>query len=189
MASQNVSFRVEPDLLEKIRSRDPGATRYPGATAKREVIRWYDMLAEYSRDMPRLSPAELVVWIYYVGTYDGRPAVNNVLEAGDVLLDQQIGLDVFYDDFQTQVGLSLNGVPAMAVWALWDAAERYQALVSSTKDESLTYGMALHKVGLHTYDLAPQDLKLVEAVPAVSAELLPSAYLRAVQEDDDAGSE
>lgn len=186
MPSQNISFRVEADLLDKIRSRDPAASRYPGATAKREVSRWYDMLEEYSRDMPQLTPSELVVWIYYVNTYDGRPSVRNVLDAGTVLLEQQIGLDVFYDDFQTQLALHLNAVPAMAVWALWDAAERYQALVSSSAEE-LTYGMALHRVGLHTYNLPVEDLRIVEATRAVSADLLPGAYMRAMEGEDDDG--
>jgi hypothetical protein len=42
--------------------------------------------------------------------------------------------------------------------------------------------MALHHVGLHTYDLPPDELATIERMGAVSAELLPGAYVQALEE-------
>lgn len=189
MPSQNISFRAQESLLEQIRARDPQASQYPGATAKREVERWYAMLDESFkeiREVDRLSPAESVVLIYYVGTYGGRPSNDAVLQAGDVLRGSAVGfLDEFYDNAQALVGAKLRLMSPMARYALWDAAERYEALAvgAARSGEPLTLGMALHKVGLHTYDLAPHILRWVEATPAVESDLLPGAYLRAAKEN------
>jgi hypothetical protein len=186
MPSQNVSFRTSPELLEKIRRRDPDASKYPGATAKREVERWYAMLEDHLADLEKFSPDECVVLIYYVGTYGGRPSHEAVLRAGDVLQGSAVGfLDEFYDRAQISVGAKLRLMNPMSRYALWDAAERYEALAltrAKDGDTTLTFGMALHEIGLHTYDLPSHILQRVEATRAVESDLLPGAYLRAAKE-------
>ncbi len=188
MPSQNIGFRANDALLKQIRSRDPQAHQYPGATAKREIERWYAMLEEGSRELlkvDRLKPAEAVVLIYYVGTYGGRPSHEAVMRCGDVLREQSVGfLDEFYDNAQAGLGAKLRLMSPMGRYALWDAAERYEALAMGAADEEapLTFGMALHKVGLHSYNLAPHILQRVEATRAVESDFLPGAYLRAAKE-------
>lgn len=186
MPSQNISFRAQPDLLEKIRARDPQKSRYPGATAKRDVERWYAMLEDSLGAVEKFTPDEAVVLIYYVGTYGGRPAHEHVMRVGDSLRDSSVSfLDPFYDLAQTSVGAKLRLMSPMGRYAAWDAAERYEALAQEAvreKDENLTFGMALHKVGLHTYNLASHVLQRVEATRAVPSDYLPGAYLRAAKE-------
>lgn len=186
MPSRNISFRAQQELLDKIKSRDPEGNEYPGATAKRDVERWYAVLEHFSRTMESLTPDEAVVLIYYVGTYGGRPSHDAVIRIGDVLRDSAVGfLDEFYDLAQAGLGAKLRLTSPIGLYVLWDAAERYEALAmkAARTGESLTFGMALHKVGLHTYDLAPHVLRRVEATPALESDLLPGAYLRAAKED------
>lgn len=186
MASRNISFRVPEDLLDKIRARDPEGNEYPGATAKRDVDRWYAMLEHYSREIAQFSPDEAVVLIYYVGTYGGRPSTAHVLAVGDSLANSNVSfLDEFYGAAQESLGRKLQHLAPMARFAAWDAAERYQALAlgAERSGEPLTLGMALHRTGLHTYDLEPHVLRRVEATRAVESDYLPGAYLRAAKEE------
>lgn len=186
MPSRNISFRAQQDLLDKIRSRDPEGNEYPGATAKRDIERWYAMLEDHASEIDHLTPEEVVVLIYYVGTYGGRPSPAHVLRIGDSLVDSTVSfLDDFYSAAQESLGTKLQYMGRMARFAAWDAAERYQALSlkAAKTGEPLTLGMALHRVGLHTYDLEPHVLRRVEAVSAVESDLLPGAYLRAAEEN------
>lgn len=108
------------------------------------------------------------------------------MRSGDVLRESAVGfLDEFYDLAQTSLGAKLRLMSPMARYALWDAAERYEALAKArarSGDTTLTFGMALHEIGLHTYDLPMHILQAVEATRAVESDLLPGAYLRAAKE-------
>jgi len=162
----------------------------PGATAKRDLGRWYDMLSEGLREV-QITPDEAVVLIYYVSTYEGLATVDNVERAGEVLEDYSVGL---MDDFETakwELGKKYQTWSLAGRYAAWDAAERYEVLARHNEKtaEPLTLGMALHRVGLHTYDLPPEILDHVERTPAMIADKLPGLYLRTAEEESNAEDE
>lgn len=183
MPSTNLSFRTPKPLLDLIRGRDLKGVENPGATAKRDVERYYGLLAEALRDV-RLMPLEVVVLIHYVGTYEGYATVSQILDAADVFRESQIGLDENFDEAQQSLAESYASLSLAARYAAWDAAERYQVLALSNKDTELTYGMALHRVGLHTYDLDPEVLAHIERMDAVDADRLPGLFLRTAEPEE-----
>ncbi len=186
MASTNLSFRTPADFMDKIKSRDLKGVDNPGATAKRDLGRWYDALGEGLREV-QLTPDEAVVLIYYVSTYQGLASVDNVVKAGEVLEDYPIGLVEDFDTAKWELGSKYQSWSVLGRYAAWDAAERYEVLARHNEKttEPLTLGMALHKVGLHTYDLPPEILAHVERTPAMIADKLPGFYLRTAEEDED----
>lgn len=188
MASTNLSFRTPTDFMDKIKSRDLKGVENPGATAKRDLGRWYEALSEGLREI-EVMPDEAVVLIHYVGTYQGLASVDNVARAGEVLEDYSVGLTEDFDAVKGRLGRKYQTWSLLGKYAAWDAAERYEVLAKHGTDEGLTLGMALHRVGLHTYDLSPGVLAHVERTPALEADKLPGIYLRTAEEERDAGDE
>lgn len=182
MASTNLSFRTPEVLMGKIRSRDLKGVDNPGATAKRDIERYYSLMDEGMRTV-RLTPKEAVVLIYHVSTYEGYATAQQIADAWEVFQDYQLGLDENFDDATESLGQAYAEWPLVGRWAAWDAAERYQVLATRSGDPELTFGMALHRAGLHTYDLSQEELAHIERMGAVEGDLLPGVFLRALQED------
>jgi hypothetical protein len=178
--STNLSFRTPEALKKKFRTRDIKGVANPGYIAKRDVERWYSLLSA-SMDEVRIEPADAVVMIYavnwWLGIMDGHQ-----LKSLPQQLRQQMGLDDFYRDAQLELAEQVERWPLAARAALWDAAERYDVLVHGNPGK--TFGAALHLVGLHSYQLTPEELRLVEKVPAVESDQLPAAYMAAMKELD-----
>jgi hypothetical protein len=186
MPSTNLSFRTPVDFMDRIKSRDLKGVDNPGATAKRDLGRWYDVLAEGLREV-QVTPDEAVVLIYYVSTYEGLATVDNVMRAGEVLEDYPVGLVDDFDTAKWELGKKYQTWSLAGRYAAWDAAERYEVLArrNEASTEPLTLGMALHRAGLHTYDLPPEILAHVERTPATIADELPGIYLRTAEEEQD----
>lgn len=178
MSSTNLSFRTPPDLMAKIKARDLKGVENPGATAKRDVARWYSLL---SASLPEVTvvPAEAVVMIHAANWWLTTMNASALLGLPDTLRSG-IGLDDFYGAYQQSLGESMLSLPLSARAALWDAAERYEVEVSKHPDQ--TFGAVLHRVGLHTYQLSPQGLEIVESFSAVESSALPAAYMKAVKD-------
>jgi hypothetical protein len=186
MASKNLSFRTPQELLDKIKARDLKGVDNPGAVAKREVERWYSVLQESLSEV-RLTPAEAVVLIHHVEVFDGQADLPIIRVASDCIADGSTGLSSFYGPVRASLARQMARWSFAGLFAAWDAAERYHVLVKRNFDreeqaEDLTFGMALHRVGLHTYDLPPEELEVIESTPAVMPDRLPDAYLRALEE-------
>jgi hypothetical protein len=154
----NLSFRTPSELMDKIKLRDFTNVQNPGATAKRGLIRWYDMLGCALREI-HLIPKEAVVLIHLVNRVG--PDISADRLAVYQIKDQ--GLGEAYTFVTESLAAKMASWPLATRYAAWDAAERYEALVSK---EKLSYGSALHQVGLHTYDLTPEELEHVEALEA-----------------------
>jgi hypothetical protein len=182
MPSTNLSFRTPQPLLDKIKIRDLKGVNNPGATAKRDLGRWYDLLSE-SLEEVSITPEEAVILIHYVATYDGCPSARNVFDAGEVLEDYPIGLAEDFDAAKEALGRKYQDWSYATRYAAWDAAERYEVLARNHTEDNLTFGMALHRAGLHTYDLPPDELAVIERMKAAPAAFLPGVYVRAVEED------
>jgi hypothetical protein len=192
MPSRNLSFRTPPKLLEQIQSRDLKGVDNPGAVAKRDVERWYEVLQESMREV-RLNPAEAVVLIYYAGSLleDSSVSLSRVLMAHHIIGSGGLGLESAFTPVSESLADKMAGWSLAGKYAAWDAAERYEVVVRRNLEhvegavegaEDLTFGMALHRVGLHTYDLLPDELAVIERMGAVPADMLPGAYLRALRE-------
>lgn len=185
MPSSNLSFRSPETFLAKIRQRDLAGFTNPGATAKRDLTRWYDLLNEAMSEI-HIQPVEAVVWIFYVNTYEGYPSARQILEAGDVIFESDLTLGDCFLDARETLSEKCQGWSPAAHYAAWDAAERYQVMVTAGKARealTATFGMALHQVGLHTYDVAPDELNHIEAMKAVPAEKLAEEYLNTLPEE------
>lgn len=183
MASRNLSFRTPEPLMDKIRSRDLKGVDNPGAVAKRDVERWYNVLQEGLAEV-RLTPPESVVLIHYVGPFEGHVVHTNVLLAAQHIQSGPMGLGEPFAAVRESLAAKMAQWSLAGRYAAWDAAERYQVLVArnfAREDlaEDLTFGMALHHVGLHTYDLPQEELSVIEGMDAVEASRLPGAYVRA----------
>lgn len=155
MPSPNLNFRAPADLLAKIRSRDPQGLKLPGSIAKRDLERWYAALEAALRTV-RLTPAEAV---YLIRTVQEAYPVN---ESFVTVLDQVVD-DSWLEGWgaaRDTLARKLAPMPQVTRWALVDAAERY--LAYAEKNPEASTGMALHQVGLHTYDLAPWELEILE---------------------------
>lgn len=190
MPSTNLSFRTPAEFMERIKSRDLKGVDNPGATAKRDLGRWYDVLDEGMHEV-EVTPDEAVVLIHYVSTYDGLATVDNVTRAGEVLEDYPVGLTDGFDTAKWELGRKYQTWSLAGRYAAWDAAERYEVLARRNEGadawpEDLTFGMALHTVGLHTYDLPLEYLAHIERTPAATADKLPGIYLRMAEEERDA---
>lgn len=178
MSSTNLSFRTPAALMQRIQARDIKGVDNPGAIAKRDVERWYSLLGESIKEVS-VDPVEAVVIIYAANWWlNGMsgPTLSLLPE----VLRQGIGLPAFYQDAQLGLADRVEGWPLDARAALWDAAERYDVLAHHKPGQ--TFGSALHQVGLHSYDLEPEELDLVERIPAVESDVLAEAYMNAVEE-------
>lgn len=173
MSSTNLSFRTPAPLLQLFRDRDIKGVDNPGVIAKRDVERWYSLLGESLKKV-RIEPEEAVVMIYaahwWLGTMTGL-----LLGSLPEHLLQNMGLDAFYRGAQESLAQKVDGWPLSVRAALWDSAERYEVIAHRKPGNTL--GGALHQVGLHSYSLDPEDLLLVECVPAVESDELPRAYM------------
>jgi len=174
VSSTNLSFRTPADLMQKIRARDIKGVDNPGAIAKRDVERWYSLLT-YSLAQVSVEPAEAVVMIYGVNWWLSGMTGQTLEELPDVLR-RGMGLNAFYQDAQLGLAEALEDWPLEVRAALWDAAERYDVLAH--REPGRTFGAALHQVGLHSYELAPEELALVESIPAVESDKLPDVYMK-----------
>lgn len=186
MPSKNLSFRAPEALLEKISLRDPEKSLYPGAIAKREVGRWYEVLGEALKDV-RVTPDEAVVLIVCV--MSSTPVHENVVSTSARLCTESLDLGGELDEAQESLAVKMGDWPLMTVYAAWDAAERYEVLALNPPPEGLTFGMALHQVGLHTYDLEPETLAHIERTPAVPAAYLGEVYVASASLPSGSGEE
>lgn len=178
-ASVNLSFRAPEALMKQFKSRDRKGVRHPGSIVKRDIERWYSLLADGLKEVT-IEPAEAVVMIYYVNIFDGEPDHLDVVSSATRLQGRPIGLSEEFDPIRDSLAEKMATWSQASVYAVWDAAERYQvrALAGSTD----TFGMALHHVGLHSYHLSPEELRQIEQMAAVEADSLPGEYLRALEE-------
>lgn len=175
MSSTNLSFRTPPDLMQKFRDRDIKGVDIPGAIAKRDVERWYSLLGESLKKV-HVEPAEAVVMIFAANwSFSGMN--SQTLTDLPETLRREVGLPAFY--WEAQIGLAeeVGRWPLDVRAALWDAAERYD--VVAHKEPGRTFGATLHQVGLHSYELTPEELALVESIPAVESDSLPEVYRKA----------
>lgn len=177
MSSTNLSFRTPPELMARIRSRDIKGVENPGSMAKRDVERWYSML-ETSLRKVSVDPQEAVVMIYAVNWWMSGMTGATLTELPQTL-SQEIGLPDFYRDAQLGLAEQVEGWPLNVRAALWDAAERYDVMVH--RQPNKTFGAALHEVGLHRYDLDPQELSMVESFTAVESDSLPAVFMEAAR--------
>jgi hypothetical protein len=164
MPSQNVAFRTAGPLLKKISSRDPKGVKTPGATAKRDLERWYSAL-EFCLSKVKLDPAEAVLLIKVIGT---------VPEHTDEWVEH-LGLHVLeseeegYEHVRTRLVQRITQWDFMTCWAVVDAVERYVVFQArNAGDPDITLGMALHQVGLHSYMVSTEELAALEAAGAAS---------------------
>lgn len=185
MSATNLSFRAPEGLLVLIKSRDRKGVNYPGAVAKRDLERWYALMGDAISEV-QLTPAEVVVLAYYASTFDGEPNHWNVAGSAIALQGRQIGLSEEFSASRDTLAKKMSTWSTAAVYAAWDAVERYQVLALRNRADSgdLTFGMALHRIGLHTYGLSGDELAHVERMTAVPADLLPGEYLNAREDDD-----
>lgn len=184
MPSTNLSFRTPERLMAQIGQRDMKGVQYPGTVVKRDVERWYAVLADALSEV-RLAPAEVVVLVSYAASYDGEPSHASVIDSPLVISRREFAMDdERFDEAQEALGRKMTDWSLAGLYAAWDAAERYEVLARRSADSGLSFGMALHRVGLHTYDLAPEELARIEQIRAVPAEELPAAYLRAVEGEE-----
>lgn len=181
MSSTNLSFRTPPGLMQKIRDRDIKGVDNPGAIAKRDVERWYSLLGE-SLKAVHIEPAEAVVMIFAANwSFNGMS--SQTLTDLPETLRHGMGLHSFYREAQLGLAEEVERWPLDVRAALWDAAERYD--VAAHKTPGRTFGATLHQVGLHSYDLTPEELALVESIPAVESDSLPGVYMKATISDGD----
>lgn len=164
MASPNLSFRAGSDLLAKVKSRDPEGLKTPGAIAKRDVNRWYSALEEAIATV-RLTPSQAILLVRVVRD---AQVIDNDFVAG---LIAHIEDDPEGRTTQTGKGLvqRISSYDRITRWALVDAAERYLAYVR--KNPGVSVGMALHQVGLHSYQLASWELEILNGTIATSLKL------------------
>lgn len=182
MPSTNLSFRTPAELMDKIKARDLKGVDNPGATAKRDLSRWYEFLTVNLGEV-KLQPDEAAVLIYYVGKYQGAATQESVVNASTIIEADDLGLSEDLDDARGSLARKMDSWFMGELYAAWDAAERYQVLVERVDpDEDLTFGMALHKVGLHNYHLTTEKLALVEAMNAVVAEDVIQEYTARLSE-------
>lgn len=164
MPSINLSFRAPDPLLKDVQSRDPKALKNPGSVAKRDLERWYALLAEALRDV-ELSPAQAVLLIRLIGQAT-EPIEDLVASLPDyVERNPQEG----FQHVQRGLVRVLSTYGLATRWALVDAVERYEVLIRrSPVRPGFTVGMALHLVGLHSYIATPEELAALEATTAVA---------------------
>lgn len=155
MPSPNLNFRAPADLLAKIRSRDPQGLKLPGSIAKRDLERWYAAL-EAGLEGVTLTPAEAILLARVVRD---APRVDEAFVTTLIRAVEDSSL-TGWEVQQRGLVRKLAAFPLITRWALVDAAERY--LAYAEKNPEATTGMALHQVGLHTYDLAPWELEILE---------------------------
>jgi hypothetical protein len=175
VSSTNLSFRTPPDLMQKFRDRDIKGVENPGAIAKRDVERWYSLLGE-SLKAVHIEPVEAVVMIF-AANWSLSGMNGQTLADLPETLRREVGLHAFYREAQLDLAEETERWPLSVRAALWDAAERYD--VVAHKEPGLTFGATLHRVGLHSYDLTPEELALVEGIPAVESDSLPGVYMKA----------
>lgn len=175
MSSTNLSFRTPPDLMQRVRARDIKGVANPGAIAKREVERWYSLIGHSLKEVS-VEPAEAVVIIYAANWWLNAMS-GQVLEDLPDVLSKQMGLHAFYRDAQLGLAEQVERWPLDVRAALWDAAERYDVLAH--REPGRTFGATLHQVGLHSYELSPEELELVESIPAAESNKLPDVYMKA----------
>lgn len=165
--------------MKRIQSRDIKGVDNPGAVAKRDVERWYSFLGESLKGV-RVSPREAVVIIYAANRWLGV-MTGPRLESLEGDLFEPIGLDGvregFYREAQESLSAKVGEWPLNVRAALWDAAERYE--VTAYRQPGKTFGAVLHQVGLHSYELDPEELDVVERVPAAESDALPDLYVNA----------
>jgi hypothetical protein len=183
MPSPNLSFRTPQSLLEQIQRRDLKGVENPGAVAKRDVERWYGLLQEALSEV-RLSPAEAVVLIHYVGALQNEPVHSNILLAAQTIGSTSLGLGDAFAAVRASLAAKMASWSLAGKYAAWDAAERYEVL-AVRGPETLTFGMALHEVGLHTYDLPTDELATIERMAATTADQLPGEYLVALEDNSE----
>jgi hypothetical protein len=164
--------------MKKIQSRDIKGVDNPGAMAKRDLERWYSLLDDSLKSVS-IELNEAVVMIYAVNWWLGIMDGHQLYSLPQQLL-QQMGLDDFYREAQSSLAEKVEKWPLAVRAALWDAAERYE--VATHRNPGKTFGAALHQVGLHSYALTPQELAVVEELAAMESDMLPGAYMNAVNE-------
>jgi hypothetical protein len=162
--------------MKKIQSRDIKGVANPGAIAKRDVERWYSLLSESLKEV-EVEPAEAVVMIYAAHRWLSIMNGDRLDILPEQLL-QNMGLDGFYRDAQYSLAEKVQGWALGTRAALWDAAERYE--VAAYREPTKTFGAILHQVGLHSYELRPEELAVVERIRAAESDVLPAAYMNAM---------
>lgn len=167
MNSTNISFRAVGSMLNRLQVRDGKSMKNPGTIARRDLDRWYGALQDALEDV-RLAPAEAILLIRLVNRADQHDE------------DFVAGLAAYVADrpedgfahVQRRLAQKLAAFDRITRWALVDAAERYA--VFQHKHPGATLGMALHQVGLHSYDVTPGELAALEATEAAQpGELAP----------------
>jgi hypothetical protein len=165
MPSQNVSFRAPYPLINQIQARDPKGYKYPGAAAKRDLERWYNLLSR-TLDRMLLAPAEAVFLIRVVGNAD-LPA-EEVVQKLHMLVEQD--RTEGYGHIRRKLIAETSHWHPIQCWAVVDAVERYQ--IYQQRHPEATLGMALHMVGLHNYQATQEELSVLEGVKAAPPEEL-----------------
>jgi hypothetical protein len=168
--------------MQQIRGRDRKGVDNPGAVVKRDVKRWYAVLHDALSEV-KLSPLEALVLICYVARFEGEPTHVAVMTAHEGIGDTRLGLSQEFRATGDSLSAKYMCWSTAAKYAAWDAAERYQVLSLRQADDPPTFGMALHTVGLHTYDISPDELSVIERMKAAPADFLPGVYLRALEMD------
>jgi hypothetical protein len=160
MPSTVLSFTAPYLLLKQITSRDPKGAKKPGATAKRDLERWYGVLSG-ALERLKLDPAEAVLLLQVLGTVDASPEEKARLLAVHVERDTAEG----YGHVRRELVRKMTSWDLLTCWAVVDAAERY--VVYQQRNPGATLGMALHQVGLHSYEATYKELAALEATTAV----------------------
>jgi hypothetical protein len=164
--------------MQRLQARNIKGVKNPGAIAKRDVERWYSLL-EASVSYVKVEPIEAVVMIYAANWHFSAMNSRTLEDLGSILR-QEMGLNPFYADAQRTLAQKVEDWPLLVRAALWDAAERYDVLAHLRRVE--TFGAGLHQVGLHSYELEPEELARVEGLAAVEGDSLPEEYMRTVME-------
>jgi hypothetical protein len=162
MPSQNIVFRTTGLLLKRISIRDPKGVKMPGATARRDLERWYSAL-EIALSKVKLDPAEAVFLIKVVGT---EPEHNDhfVEFLGAAIQDSD---EEGFEHVRARLIHKVSQWDFITLWAVVDACERYVVYQArNAGDPKVTLGMALHQVGLHSYMVTPEELAALEAAEA-----------------------
>lgn len=160
MPNPNMSFRAPALLRDALAARNPkDDVKNSGAIAKREVERWY---VELDRALARikLDPAEAVLLISVVG----KSSLNPDELAHRLPLEVEQDTSEGFGHVRERLVRKMSSWDTLRMWAVVDAVERYE--IYQRRNPSATLGMALHVVGLHSYEVTPEELALLESTQA-----------------------
>jgi hypothetical protein len=161
MPNPNMSFRAPALLRDALAARNPkDDVKNSGAVAKREVERWYTEL-DRALARIRLDPAEAVLLISVIGKSTLQPHEL----AHQLHIEVERDTSEGFGHVRDRLVQKMFSWDVMRMWAVVDAVERYE--IYQRRNPQATLGMALHVVGLHSYQVTPDELTLLESTQAV----------------------